>query len=162
MRFAIWVVMSASSLVTAAFLGDLASEEVHTRLARLPYLLIRLTLRGVPAEDQQELRETYEAELDFIEAQTEGLPITRLCRSLYFSMSLLRTVSPLRMVRPAKISVSASVTAVAENRAPVIEPGALGNLSLVGMHAEVRAIWDAKLHELDQFKDPGQDDQDDQ
>jgi lipopolysaccharide/colanic/teichoic acid biosynthesis glycosyltransferase len=90
MRIAWAVLMGVTGALVTAVVGDLVSEEVRTRLERLPAAFIRLAGRWVPADARDEVTDEWLAELAYILRGTESLPISRLVRGTRFAMGLLR------------------------------------------------------------------------
>lgn len=90
MMSAVWSVAVAVVLVIVGhLLGALASEEIYTRICRLPFAAIRLAVLAVPKQEREELRSDLEADLAYLLKETEGLPITKLWRGIRFAGSLL-------------------------------------------------------------------------
>jgi hypothetical protein len=81
------------SLIWAA-LADMFKDEIRTRLGRLPYLLIRVAALRIPRTDRSDLTGEWDAELDLILHGTDGLPISRLVRGVWFSADLLLRGAP--------------------------------------------------------------------
>ncbi|MGI5238583.1 hypothetical protein [Dactylosporangium sp. CA-139066] len=105
-------------------LKNMIAKEMETRLERLPYAILRLARRRLPAEYRQTVHdEEWLPELIAIVRDTDGLPITRLIRGVDFAMGLLlvapkmsRALGWLRRapkqaaeVRPDGIEVTVSV-----------------------------------------------------
>jgi hypothetical protein len=83
-----WLAGTAGALLVLAA-GDLVSEEIRARLDRLPYGLLRLARRRLPAE----LRETvhdqeWAPELEHILRRAGALPVTRLIAGTRFALGL--------------------------------------------------------------------------
>jgi hypothetical protein len=88
-----------------ATLTDMFKDEIRTRLGRLPYCLIGMAALRIPAPGRRsDLVEEWEAELDVILHDTEGLPLTWLVRGVSFSMDLLLRGAPAvaREMEPGK------------------------------------------------------------
>jgi hypothetical protein len=77
-----------------AAMTDMFKDEVRTRLDRLPYLLIRAAVLRIPRADRADLTAEWEAELDAVLHGTDGLPLTRLLRGIWFSADLLLRGAP--------------------------------------------------------------------
>jgi lipopolysaccharide/colanic/teichoic acid biosynthesis glycosyltransferase len=90
MRIAWAVLMGTTGALVTAVVGDLVSEEVRTRLERLPAALVRLAGLWLPANVRDEWTDEWLAELAHILRGTESLPISRLVRGTRFAMGLLR------------------------------------------------------------------------
>ncbi len=71
-------------------LADLMSEEARTRLARIPFAIVRLARARLPRDLRDDLAQEWDAELMFVLTGTEGMPITRLLRGTRFALGLLR------------------------------------------------------------------------
>jgi lipopolysaccharide/colanic/teichoic acid biosynthesis glycosyltransferase len=89
MRIAWAVLMGTTGALVTAVVGDLVSEEVRTRLERLPAALIRLAGGWLPANVRHEWTDEWLAELAYILRGTESLPISRLIRGTRFAADLL-------------------------------------------------------------------------
>jgi hypothetical protein len=87
------VCLFLGSVIWAA-LADMFKDEIRTRLGRLPYLLIRVAALRIPAADRSDLTGEWDAELDLILHRTDGLPISRLLRGVWFSADLLLRGAP--------------------------------------------------------------------
>jgi hypothetical protein len=68
---------------------DASSQEMRTRLERLPQTLMGWTARLLPDDVLEDLLDEWTAELMFILRYTEGLPLTRLWRGIRFASSLM-------------------------------------------------------------------------
>lgn len=68
----------------------MCQEEIRTRLGQLPRALIWLAARRLPKEVRSDLAAEWTAELEFMVAKTEGLPVTRFWRGLTYAGGLLR------------------------------------------------------------------------
>ncbi len=90
---ATWPCVVAAVLVILgalkAAMSDMVQEEARTRLSRIPFALIRMAGMRVPAGLRDEVVPEWEAELEHIVSETEGLPLTRLLRGIGFAASLL-------------------------------------------------------------------------
>jgi lipopolysaccharide/colanic/teichoic acid biosynthesis glycosyltransferase len=91
MRIAWAFLMGFIGILATAVIGDLFSEEIRTRLERLPATVIRFAGRRLPADIQDEWTDEWLAELAFILRGTESLPITRLVRGARFAVGHLRS-----------------------------------------------------------------------
>jgi hypothetical protein len=83
---------AAAALVTA-FLSNWISEELRGRLDGLPHWLIGRAVRRMPAEIRHDVDWGWTAELNAVLRDSEGLPVTRLCRGIWFALGLLRFAS---------------------------------------------------------------------
>ncbi len=72
--------------------GDMFSEEIRTRLERLPHRLIDLSGLLVTAHLREEMVDEWHAELDFVLRRTNGRPLTRLWRGTRYALSILGIV----------------------------------------------------------------------
>jgi lipopolysaccharide/colanic/teichoic acid biosynthesis glycosyltransferase len=91
MRVGWAVVIGFIGTLLTATLGDLFSEEVRTRLERLPAAVIRFAGRRLPADVRDEWTDEWLAELAYILRGTESLPISRLVRGTRFAVGHLRS-----------------------------------------------------------------------
>jgi lipopolysaccharide/colanic/teichoic acid biosynthesis glycosyltransferase len=92
MRIAWAFLIGFIGILATAVVGDLFSEEIRTRLERLPAAVIRFVGRRLPADVQDEWTDEWLAELAYILRGTESLPITRLVRGTRFAVGHLRSV----------------------------------------------------------------------
>jgi hypothetical protein len=84
-----WAVVSGFVFaVIAKTATDASTQEVRTRLDRLPRTILALAARALPNEERDDLLAEWEAELSFILRHTDGLPLTRMWRGLRFASSL--------------------------------------------------------------------------
>lgn len=70
-------------------LGDMAREEARTRLSRVPFVLIRMAVARLPRDLRDDLAAEWDAELEFVVSETDGMPLTRLARGIRYSGGLL-------------------------------------------------------------------------
>lgn len=91
--FFILVVMLVVLLIRDS-LTDLCKEEVRTRLTQLPHAILRIAALRLPREVRNDACDEWHAELEYILRDTDGLPLTRLVKGLYFSASMVRIVLP--------------------------------------------------------------------
>lgn len=77
----LWLVKSAAE--------EMCQEEMRTRLARLPGVVLRLAVLRLPQEVRDDVAEEWQAELNFVLSETDGLPLTRLFRGARYALSLL-------------------------------------------------------------------------
>jgi hypothetical protein len=129
--------------VGGAVLGDLLSEEVRTRLDRVPAYLLELAARRVDADLRVELLEEWSGELHEILRGAEALPVTRLWRGLRYSAGLLVAAPRVgrilgRLIRQRR-----------ENPAIFVESGAEGlYLALLQIRVTVsHPAWQAVLRQ---------------
>lgn len=85
----LWAALGVIGGVALTLLSDLLSEEVRTRLDRLPQFGVRLATLRLPAEVREENRREWMAELHQYLHGHEALPVTRLLRGTWFSVLLL-------------------------------------------------------------------------
>lgn len=75
-------------------LKNMIAKETETRLERLPYAILQLARRRLPAEHRETIHdEEWLPELLAIVRETDGLPITRLLRGVDFAIGLLFNAS---------------------------------------------------------------------
>jgi hypothetical protein len=79
--FAVWMLWRAAT--------TMCQEEIRTRIGQLPRALIWLAARRLPKELRSDLAAEWTAELEFMVAETEGLPITRFWRGLTYAGGLI-------------------------------------------------------------------------
>lgn len=88
-----WICGASALLLTWAVyetLKNMIAAEVVTRLERLPYAILRLARRRLPAAHRETIHdEEWLPELLAIVRETDGLPITRLLRGVDFAIGLL-------------------------------------------------------------------------
>ena len=77
-----------------ATVTDMCKDEVRTRLSGLPYLLTRVASLRIPPDARGDITGEWNAELDHILRDTEGLPITRLLRGVTYSADLVLRGAP--------------------------------------------------------------------
>ena len=133
--------LAITSTLAAATLGDLVSEEVRSRLDRLPLLIVRLAVRRLPAELRGEQAAEWTAELHCILTGAKGLPVTRLARGIRFALGLLRSSRAIgrelsrstgehrEAVEPPKPEHPAPTPVPAEAGPPVLSAGDLAMLA---------------------------------
>lgn len=85
------VALAAATTVAAA-VGTAAagalSQEARSRVEQIPARILGLALRRIPEPLRDELAEDWHVEQAVILRETEGLPITRLCRATCFALGL--------------------------------------------------------------------------
>jgi len=99
---AMWLGLCGLGLIFAVLFraaGAMFQEEVRTRVARLPYALLRAAAIRVPRAERPDVLAEWRAELEFILAGTDGLPLTRLLRGARYSVSLLGLLLPFARIR---------------------------------------------------------------
>lgn len=92
MKDVVILLIAAALIFVVAVKGavtDMAKGEARTRLGRIPTFLLRLALRRVPADLREDLASEWLAELDYVLAGTDGLPVTRLWRGVRYSAGIL-------------------------------------------------------------------------
>ena len=82
-------IVAIAVAVVRAVLGDMFQEEARTRLTRIPHALTRLACAQLPRELRADYAAEWEAELEFVLKDTEGMPVTRLLRGIGVSGSLV-------------------------------------------------------------------------
>ncbi len=85
------VVLGFLGGLVAAAIGDMVSAEVRARLDQLPYTVLHLAIRRLPAELRADIGKDWQAELDHILHRAKLYPVTRLIKGVYFAAGLLRT-----------------------------------------------------------------------
>jgi hypothetical protein len=89
-----WLLLAPAAVVMLALagcrsvLGEVVAEEVRTRLDRMPRALIRLACLQLPGELRADLGGEWRAELQFVLAGTDGLPVSRFLRGIRFAAGL--------------------------------------------------------------------------
>src|ERR1700733_6986164 len=100
---AAWIGLCGSALLVVWLLRDaltdMCKEEVRTRLTQLPYTLLRIVALRIPRPGRDDALAEWRAELDFILSETDGLPITRIVRGVWYSMAMLGLLMPFADVR---------------------------------------------------------------
>jgi hypothetical protein len=89
------IVVTAGIALLVAAIGDLAKQETQTRLSGIPNALLRLAVMRLPADRREDVASELEAEMAFVLEGTDGLPITRLVRGIWFAASLLASARSL-------------------------------------------------------------------
>lgn len=79
------VVVLGLGIVVSA-LSRMATDEVRSRIERVPLLVLRFAVWLAPAGRRAEMRVELEGELYVACNETDGLPVTRLVRGLSFSL----------------------------------------------------------------------------
>lgn len=100
--------------------GDLVSEELRSRLHRMPYAVLRMAIRRLPAELRQNVGGEWLAELHYVLRRAQGLPLTRLVLAIRFTLGLLRTAR----------RIGRELQAVRSGAAPVPQKPSNGFLAL--------------------------------
>jgi hypothetical protein len=89
----IWIGMVSLALLVSwlvrAAVVDMFSQEARTRLARIPFAVIRLARARLPRELRNNFTGEWNAELEFVLSGTDGMPITRLIRGIRYAVGLL-------------------------------------------------------------------------
>lgn len=89
MTFYWGLLITVIMFVVSVVVGDLVSEEIRTRLDRLPYGLLRLAVRKMPPDAQNEYLKEWTGELYVFLRGAEAMPVTRLWRGLRYAFGLL-------------------------------------------------------------------------
>ncbi|HET9257818.1 MAG TPA: hypothetical protein VFO16_21820 [Pseudonocardiaceae bacterium] len=87
----IWEIVYWLIPLAITILSTLVSEELRSRLDRLPNAVLRLAIRRLPAELRSSIGDEWKAELHHILRQAEGRPLTRLILAMRYTLGLLRT-----------------------------------------------------------------------
>lgn len=106
----IWGIIGFLTALVATTVGDLVSEELRSRMDRMPYSVLRLAIRRLPVELRPSVGDEWLAELHHILRQTKGLPLTRLVSAMPYALGLLRTARrigrDLRAARTGAVPIS--------------------------------------------------------
>jgi hypothetical protein len=89
-----WTLSILGAVVVLALgtaLGDLLSEEIRGWLDRVPYALLALAARRVPADQRESLVADWIGELHQILTGAEARPVLRLVRGVRFAFGFLYT-----------------------------------------------------------------------
>lgn len=90
------IILALMALVVLGALNDLAKDEIRGWIGRVPYGLLRLAQRRLPAELREAVYdEEWMPELTHILKRSEGVPITRVIRSTWFAFGLLCNARPI-------------------------------------------------------------------
>ncbi len=85
----IWAFLSLALAVLVAALGELVSDEIRARLDRVPFALLAVAARRLPANQRAELHEqAWLPELHHILRGDQAMPITRLIHGTRFAAGL--------------------------------------------------------------------------
>jgi exopolysaccharide biosynthesis polyprenyl glycosylphosphotransferase len=99
---AAWVALCGAAALAVLLIRDaltsMCQEEIRTRLSRLPVAVMRFVSLRMPRDTRDDILEEWQAELEFILHDTEGMPLTRLARGLAYSFSLLRMMLPINAI----------------------------------------------------------------
>lgn len=102
----LWGVIGFLSALVVTTVGDLVSEELRSRLDRMPYAVLRVAIRRLPTELRPNVGDEWLAELHHILRQAKGLPLTRLVSAMPYALGLLRTARRIgRDLRAARTGV---------------------------------------------------------
>jgi hypothetical protein len=82
------VAMLVAGLVASA-VGGMVQDEIRVRLTRIPYGVLRLAALLVPADQRDDLRAEWRAEVSAILAETKDVPFTGLLRVTWYALGLL-------------------------------------------------------------------------
>jgi hypothetical protein len=86
-----WVILAGAAVLwllrTAT--TQMCQEEMRTRMAGLPYALVRVASKRLPEEVRDDVADEWRGELAFVLRETDGLPLTRLLRGMRFAMGLV-------------------------------------------------------------------------
>jgi hypothetical protein len=92
---------------------DLVSEELRSRLDRVPYVVIHVAIRRLPDDVRQSVGNEWLAELHHIVRHAKGRPITRLLSATRYALGLLykarRIGRELKAVRTGAVPASQNV-----------------------------------------------------
>jgi hypothetical protein len=113
MWIAVVAIIGMAIGIVKATIGQMLQEEISTRLGRIPFLLIRLASLRVPPELRDDLAAEWNAELEFIVTETDGVPVTRLIRGIRvstgFLLSARKIANGLASGRTARVSFESLV-----------------------------------------------------
>jgi hypothetical protein len=134
------------AFVLAAAVGDVVSEEVRTRLDRLPVALLKVVLRILPSDDRDRWLGEGEDDLQEVLRGTEAMPITRLWRAgkyaagrFWAAVGLLSILAALT-ARLVGLATAAMFNGGVRTRLDRL-PFALFKLAMLIMPAEARDRW---------------------
>jgi hypothetical protein len=82
-------VLGVLAAVVGLVVGDMVSKEIRARLDMVPHRVITLAARRSPTEIRDELQEEWSGELHEILRGSEALPVTRLCKGMWYAIGLL-------------------------------------------------------------------------
>ncbi len=96
------------ALITTA-VSNLVTEELRSRLDLMPYAVLRLAIRRLPAELRKNVGDEWLAELHHILHRTESLPLTRVVSAVLYTLGLLHTARRigrgLRGIRTSAVTI---------------------------------------------------------
>ena len=86
-----WVILAGAAALwlLRTTTTQMCQEEIRTRMAGLPYALIRMASNRLPEEARDDVTDEWWAELAFVLRDTNGLPLTRFLRGIRFAMGLV-------------------------------------------------------------------------
>jgi hypothetical protein len=82
------LVILLAGLVASA-VGGMVQDEIRTRLTRIPYGVLCLAALLVPANQRDDLRAEWRAEVSAIFEETKDVPFTGLVRATWYALGLL-------------------------------------------------------------------------
>lgn len=85
----IWLVFGLVGGVVMATFTDLLSEEMRTRLDRLPLALIWVAVRRLPRHAREDVRREWIGELHEFLHGDQAVPVTRLVKGIWFAFGLI-------------------------------------------------------------------------
>jgi hypothetical protein len=104
----VWGIVGFFVAVITTTVCDLVSEELRSRLDRVPYAVLHAAIRRLPVEVRQSAGDEWLAELHHIVRHAEGRPIARLLTATRYALGLLRTARrigrELKVVRTDSLS----------------------------------------------------------
>jgi hypothetical protein len=90
---ALLIVLGAFLMLSAGLLAGAVSgmvqDEIRTRLTRVPYGILRLAARLLPAAQREDLRAEWRSEASAIFEETKEVPFTGLLRATWYALGLL-------------------------------------------------------------------------
>ncbi len=91
-----WTAVVALFFLSLAWAAvtDMLKDELRSRLGRLPFWLLRRAGQRLPEAARSDVVDEWNAELEFILRETEGLPLSRLVRGTRYSADMLLRGAP--------------------------------------------------------------------
>lgn len=138
-----WAIIVFLVALITTTVSNLVTEELRSRLDLMPYAVLRLAIRRLPAELQKDVGDEWLAELHHILHRTESLPVTRVVSAISYTLGLLRTARRIGRgligVRTSAVTIlqkPASGLAARRQVTPVRGVSALAAISTQG-----RKLW---------------------
>ena len=83
------IFLGTLAMLVASAVGGMVRDEIRTRLTRIPYGVLRLAALLVPADQRDDLRAEWRAEVTAIFEKTKDVPFTGLVRAAWYVLGLL-------------------------------------------------------------------------